>query len=60
MYFTGKLFTAANFKEDEDILREIREQDCVSRKIQYHKSCYRQYIYCIQKHEKPSDKAGPR
>ena len=36
----GKLKEAAEFKQDEDLLIEIRDRDCVALEVKYHRSCY--------------------
>ncbi|KAK6187558.1 hypothetical protein SNE40_005556 [Patella caerulea] len=57
----GQLLKAAELKEDEDILRHIRGQDCVAIEVRYHQKCYRQYTEFLRrfsesKGDKPSVK----
>jgi len=47
--FTGQLLKAAEMKEDTSILVHIRDKDCVSLEVRYHKSCYRQYTRFLTK-----------
>ncbi|XP_072162941.1 LOW QUALITY PROTEIN: uncharacterized protein [Diadema setosum] len=39
----GKLATAAKDKEDEYILLQIQDRDCVAIEVRYHRSCLRNY-----------------
>ena len=39
----GLLYDTAVSKEDEDILLQIRDKDCVAIEVKYHKQCYSRY-----------------
>ncbi len=39
----GKLRHAAQLKNDEKILLQIRGQDCVAIEVRYHRACYMNY-----------------
>ena len=45
----GRLREAAERKKDENILREIRDQDCVAIEVKYHKSCYQKYTSFLKR-----------
>ncbi|KAL1268455.1 hypothetical protein QQF64_033818 [Cirrhinus molitorella] len=45
----GQLLKAAEMKADTSILVHIRDKDCVSLEVRYHKSCYRQYTRFLTK-----------
>ncbi|KAI2644853.1 Protein Son [Labeo rohita] len=46
---TSQLLKAAEMKEDTSILVHIKDKDCVSLEVRYHKSCYRQYTRFLTK-----------
>lgn len=41
---SSSLTTAAQIRNDERLLKEIRGQDTIALEIKYHKSCYRDYV----------------
>jgi hypothetical protein len=47
----GKLRNAAENKEDEQILKNIRGKDCSCIEVRYHKSCYNDYVGVLKKND---------
>ena len=41
--FLGQLLKTAEKKEDSSILLHIKDKDCVSLEVRYHRSCYKAY-----------------
>ncbi|XP_070538664.1 uncharacterized protein [Ptychodera flava] len=55
---TGEsLLKAAEVRQDEELLVQIRGQDLVSIEVKYHKSCYRNYTRCLEKPYEKKDEA---
>lgn len=48
----GKLRRAAELKNDENILLQIRGQDCVAVEVRYHRTCYANYTNFLARPDK--------
>ena len=44
----GKLRSAAEKIEDEEILKDIRGKDCSCIEVRYHKSCHNNYVRVLK------------
>ena len=55
----GLLRRAAELKNDEKILVQIRDKDCVAIEVRYHKSCYRNYTKFLTRDQKETEKSAP-
>ncbi|XP_046900252.1 uncharacterized protein LOC124483752 [Hypomesus transpacificus] len=49
----GQLQKAAELKEDQRILIQIKDKACAAMEVQYHKGCYKQYTRFLTRPEKP-------
>uniref|UniRef100_A0A1A7XAZ1 Uncharacterized protein n=1 Tax=Iconisemion striatum TaxID=60296 RepID=A0A1A7XAZ1_9TELE len=45
----GRLQKAAEIKQDDSILLHIKDKDCVSLGVRYHKCCYKQYTVFLSR-----------
>ena len=55
----GLLRRAAELKNDEKILVQIRDKDCVAIEVRYHKSCYQNYTKFLTRDQKETEKSAP-
>ena len=55
----GLLRTAAEKKNDEEILMHIRDKDCVALEVHYHGICYNNYTKFITKPVKEANTCAP-
>ena len=43
-YGSASLLRAAEIRDDNHVLLQIKGQDCIAREIKYHRSCYKNYV----------------
>ena len=55
----GLLRRAAELKNDDKILVQIRDKDCVAIEVRYHKMCYRHYTKFLTREQKEIEKSTP-
>jgi hypothetical protein len=55
-HFLGQLRSAAERIDDETILKDIRGKDCSCIEVQYHKSCYNDYVRVLKGNDSVGEK----
>ncbi|XP_071953111.1 uncharacterized protein [Antedon mediterranea] len=51
----GTLLEAAELKQDERLLQQIKDQDCVAIELRYHRSCHKEYTQVLYRKPQASD-----